>query len=167
MFRIHLDYLCSLADRYRTVTKVVGGLHMPGQQKIEYSQLEVGYQFPPSSYKPDASIVSTYLKAVEDTSRLYQDTKLVPPTAVAAYAMAALSRSICLPPGAIHVSQELEFIDAVSVNDSLISYARVSRKQSRGKFHLLAIDLNVFNQNQKAVLAGKASFILPEQDDGR
>ena len=140
---------------------------MPQEQKVEYSRLEVGYQFPPSSYKLDTSMVSTYLKAVEDTSRLYQDTKLVPPTAIAAYAMAALSQVICLPLGAIHVSQELEFIDAVSVNDSLISNARVSRKHSRGKFHLLDIDFNVFNQNQKAVLAGKTSFILPEQDDGR
>jgi len=140
---------------------------MPEKQRVDYSQLEVGYQFPPSSYKLDAPMVSTYLKAVEDTSRLYQDTKLVPPMAIAAYAMAALSKSICLPPGAIHVSQELEFIDTVSVNDSLISYARVSRKHSRGKFHLLAIDLNVFNQNQKAVLVGKTSFILPEPDDGQ
>jgi len=140
---------------------------MSEKQKIKYSQLEAGYEFPPSSYKLDTSIVSTYLKAVEDTSRLYQDNELVPPMVVAAYAMAALSQGICLPPGAIHVSQELEFIDTVSVNERLISCARVSRKQSRGKFHLLAIDLNVFNQNQKVVLAGKTSFILPEQGDGR
>ena len=139
---------------------------MPEELKIEYSQLEVGYEFSPGSYKLDSSIVATYLKAVEDTSRLYQDTKLVPPMAIAAYALAALSQSICLPPGTIHVSQEFEFIDMVSVNDRLTSYAKVSRKQSRGKFHLLAIDLNVFNQRQKAVLAGKTSFILPEPDDG-
>ena len=140
---------------------------MSEEQKVKYSQLEAGYEFPPRSYKLDASIVSTYLKAVEDTSRLYQDTKLVPPTAVAAYALVALSQGIYLPPGTIHVSQALEFIDTVSVNDSLSSYAKVSRKQSRGKFCLLAIDLNVFNQNQKAVLTGKTTFILPEQDDGR
>ncbi len=139
---------------------------MPEEQKVEYSQLEAGYQFPASSYKLDATTVATYLKAVEDTSHLYQDTKLVPPMAVAAYAMAALSQGISLPPGTIHVSQELEFIDTVSVNDSLTSHAKVNRKQSRGKFHLLAIDLRVFNQNQQAVLAGKTTFILPEQDDG-
>ena len=140
---------------------------MPDKQKIEYSQLEAGYEFPPSSYKLHASTVSTYLKAVDDVSRLYQDTNLVPPTAIAAYAMTALADGICLPPGTIHVSQEFEFIDTVSVNDSLISYARVSRKQSRGKFQLLVIELNIFNQNQKAVLTGKTTFILPEQDDGR
>jgi len=104
--------------------------------------------------------------AVEDTSCLYQDTKLVPPMAIAAYAMAALSQDISLPPGVIHVSQELEFISTVSVNDSLTSYAKVGRKQSRGKLHLLAISLDVLNQNQEAVLTGKTTFILPEQDNG-
>ena len=140
---------------------------MSDKPKIEYSQLEAGYEFSPSRYKLHASTVSTYLKAVEDESRLYQDTNLVPPTAVAAYAMTALADGICLPPGTIHVSQEFEFMDTVNVNDSLISYARVSQKQSRGKFQLLVIDFNIFNQNQKAVLAGKTSFILPEQDDRR
>lgn len=135
------------------------------RQKIEYSQLETGYEFPASNYKLDHSMVTTYLKAVEDTSSLYSDTKLVPPMAVAAYAMAALLENIYLPPGAIHVSQEFEFLDTVSVNDALVSQAWVSRKQSRGKFHFLTINFNVCNQRQKAVLAGKTSFILPEHNE--
>jgi len=144
----------------------LNGITLLEAQKIEYSKLEVGYRLPPSSYKLDASIISNYLKAVGDTNHLYQDTKLVPPLAIAAHAMAALAKVIYLPPGTIHLSQEFEFIDAASINDSFISWAEVSRKQSRGKFHLLAIDLNVFNQNQKPVLSGKCTFILPEQDDG-
>lgn len=136
----------------------------PKQQKIKYSQLEAGYEFPPSSYKLASSIVATYLKAVGETSSLHQDTEIVPPMAVAAYAMAALLEGICLPPGAIHVSQELEFIGTVSINDTLTSYTKVSRKRDRGRFHVLTIDLNVFNQKQEAVLAGKTSFILPMPD---
>ena len=134
------------------------------RRRVEYSQLAPGYEFPPSSYKLDSLMVATYLKAVEDTSALYQDTELVPPMAIAAYAMAALSENIYLPPGTIHISQELEFIDTVSTKDTLTSYARVGRKQSRGKFNLLTINLNVFNQRHKAVLAGKTSFILPEPE---
>lgn len=142
---------------------------MPERQRIEYSQLETGYEFPASHYQLDNSIVATYLKAVEGTSNLYQDTDLVPPMVIAAYAMAALSENICLPPGTIHVSQELEFLGIVTVNDTLVSNARVSRKQSRGKFHFLTVDLNVINQRQQSVLAGKISFILPEpnEDEGQ
>ncbi len=138
---------------------------MPKEQKVSYSQLEVGYEFPPSSYKLDSSIVATYLKAVEETSSLYQDSELVPPMAVAAYAMAALSEGISLPPGTIHVSQEFEFIDTVSTKDTVTSYAEVSRRRDRGKLHLLTVDLNVFNQNQKKVLVGKTTFALPEHDE--
>lgn len=138
---------------------------MPKQQKIEYRQIEAGYEFPPASCKLDSSMVATYLKATEETSRLYQDTGLVPPMAIAAYAMAALSASISIPPGTIHVSQEVEFIDTVSVGDTIICHAKVSRKQNRGRLHLLTIDLNVSNQNQKVVLAGKTSFALPTPDE--
>jgi len=138
---------------------------MSERQKIEYSQLETGYEFPPSSYKLDSSVLATYLKSIEETSSLYLDTGLVPPMAIAAYAMAALSEDICLPPGTIHVSQEFEFLDTASINDTFTSYARVSKKQSRGKFHLLVVGLNVINQYQKTVLAGKTSFILPEHSE--
>lgn len=138
---------------------------MTGEQKIKFSQLEVGYEFPPSRYKLVHSTVADYLKAVEDESRLYQDTDLVPPMAVAAYAMKALAENMALPPGTIHVSQELQFVATVSVDDSLTSHARVSRKQTRGKLHLLNVELNVFNQNRETVLAGTTSFMLPVSDE--
>lgn len=135
---------------------------MPRRQLIDYSRLEVGYELPASSYHLDHAAVATYLGAVGDGTNLYSGNDLVPPMAVAAYAIAALSENVL--PGTIHVSQELEFQGVVTVNDTLTCYAKVSRKQSRGKLRLLFIDLNVFNQRNKTVLTGKTSFILPEQD---
>ena len=127
-----------------------------------YSQLGTGYEFPPGNFRLDASKVALFLRAVEDESYPYQDNRLIPPMAVAALAMATLSNTISLPPGSIHVSQELSFVAAVSQYDSLTSYARISRAQKRGKLHLIAVDLNVRNQNQQTVLTGKTSFILPQ-----
>jgi len=137
---------------------------MTEKQKAEYRQLEAGYEFPPSGCQVDAATISAYLGAVEETSHLYRDTGMVPPMAVAALVMASLSEHISFPAGAIHVSQELEFINTVSTTDVLTSHARVARKQDRGKLCLLAIDLNVFNQAKKKVLAGKTSFVLPEAE---
>jgi len=139
---------------------------MPKQQKVEYSQVKPGYEFPPVSYQLDSGLVATYLKAVGETSNLYRDSKLVPPMAIAAYAMAALSEGFAVPPGAIHVSQEIEFKDTVSIGDTITCQATVSRKQDRQRLHLLTADLSVFTQSQKKVLAGKTSFVLPEQDRG-
>lgn len=135
------------------------------EEKIEYSQLETGYEFPPSLYKLDASVVATYLKAVEDTSYPYENNKVVPPMAIAASAIAALSRSICLPPGTIHISQELEFRDEARIDDGLTGYARVNRKWSRGRFHFLDVEFNICGHDQKTVLTGRTSFILPQPDD--
>ena len=137
---------------------------MPERQKIEYEHIETGYEFHPVSYQMDAEMIAAYIRAVGETSPPYQDSGIVPPMAVAALAMAALLESISLPGGTIHVSQEIEFIDPVSINDIITCRARVSRKHERGKLHLMTIDLNVFNQQHKAVLSGKTSFVLPQND---
>ena len=105
--------------------------------------------------------MSVYLKATGDTSDLYQNTGLIPPMAVAAQAMAALAESISLPPGTIHVSQELEFIGAVRIEDTLTSHARVLKHQQRGNLHLLSVELNVLNQKKEQVLTGRTGFVLP------
>ncbi len=137
---------------------------MSKQHKIEYSQIEAGYEFPPASYELDSSMVSTYLKAVEEPGSLFQVSGLIPPMAVAAYAMTALSDSISLPPGSIHVSQGLEFIDTVNVGDIITCHAKVTAKHDRGRLCLMTVNLNVFNQNQKKVLAGTTGFVLPYSD---
>jgi len=129
-----------------------------------YSQLEAGYEFPPGNFVLDASRVSLFLEAVQDTSYPYRESRLIPPMAVAALAMSTLSNTISLPPGSIHVSQELGFVAAVSQDDTLTSYAKISRAQKRGKLHLISVDINVRNQDQQTVLTGKTSFILPQPD---
>mgnify|MGYP001562817865 CR=1 FL=1 len=129
-----------------------------------YSQLEAGYEFPPGNFALDASRVSLFLEAVQDTSYPYQQSRLIPPMSVAALAMAALSNTISLPPGSIHVSQELGFVAAVSQDDILTSYAKISRAQKRGKLHLISVDIDVRNQGQQTVLTAKTSFILPRPE---
>jgi acyl dehydratase len=135
-----------------------------GQQAMEFHDLNTGHRFPAASFRLDSDTVAAYLESVEETSPLYSGSDLVPPLAVAALAMAALSESLSFPSGAIHVSQEVEFLGEVTTRDDLTSHASVSRKQDRGKLHMLTIDFNVVNQSDKPVLYGKTSFILPITD---
>jgi len=129
--------------------------------KIEYSQLTVGFEFPPQSYTMDDRLVSLYLEATSDSSELIRSAKLVPPMAVTAFAMNALSQSVALPSGTIHVTQELDFIKTVTVGDTIVCHSKVSRKVDRGGMHLMNIDLTVTNQSAETVLTGKVGFILP------
>ena len=131
------------------------------QQKIDYGELITGYEFAPTSFRPDGEMVTAYLSAIEGDKRIYEENKIVPPMAVAALAMAEMSASISLLSGTIHVSQELQFLGTVGINEPLTSYARVNRKVERGKFHMLTIGINVLNQKQATVLTGETSFILP------
>jgi acyl dehydratase len=132
------------------------------EQAIEYYQLYVGFEFPLQSYKLDFSMVSMYLEAVKESSDLYRSESLVPPMAVTAYAMAALSQAVIMPSGTIHVSQELDFLELVKVGDTITCYSKVSRKVERGGLRLMNTDITVLNQNQEKVLTGRVGFVLPE-----
>jgi hypothetical protein len=130
--------------------------------KIEFNQLFVGFEFPSKSYTLDSTLISLYLDAVKDDNDLFRHENLVPPMAITAYAMASLSEFIKMPPGTIHVTQELDFIGLVRVGDTITCFSKVSRKQDRGGLHIMNIDIWVTNQNQDKVLTGKVGFILPE-----
>jgi len=137
---------------------------MAEKKEIDYNQFQEGFKFPAVSHKLDASTVATYLKAVEENNDLYHNTELVPPTAVAAMAFAALSKSISFPPGTIHVSQKLEFKTEANVQDTIICNASISRRRDRGPLHILTIVLSVSNQHGKEILTGNTEFILPDNN---
>jgi acyl dehydratase len=140
---------------------------MTEQPKIEYYQLTAGFEFPPQSYVLDEAAVALYLEATQDTDILFQQEGLVPPMAVTAFAMSALSQSISMPSGTIHVSQELNFVKLVKVNDTITCLSKVSRKVERGGLRLMNTDITVINQNNETVLTGKVGFVLPEPEKTR
>jgi acyl dehydratase len=135
---------------------------MTENPKIQFYQLSVGFEFPAKSYTFDPSIVSIYMKAVQESNEAFLSGGLVPPMLVTAYAMAALNESISMPAGTIHVTQELDFLEPVKTGDTITCSSKVSRRQDRGGMHIMATDIAVTNQVQKVVLTGRVGFILPE-----
>ena len=131
------------------------------QKKIDYKELAAGYEFEPAGFRLDDEAVSAYLEAVEGDKSIYEEKRMVPPMAIAALAMAAMAAGLSMPPGAVHVSQDLQFLSMVSIDEVLTSFAKVNRKVERGKFHMLTIGIKVLNQEQAAVISGETSFILP------
>ena len=137
---------------------------MSDSNRIDYRKLETGYEFPSTGYRVDSSMVSAYLAAVGDDSDLYRDSDLVPPMAVAAYALSALSGTVSFRDGSVHVSQSVEFAGAITTSDTITSQATVARIQKRGKFHMLSMNLTARKDDNSVVFRGKTDFILPEQD---
>jgi len=136
--------------------------------KVQCEQLDTGFEFPSASYNLDAETISKYLEAVGESSSLYWQsdnpqalTGLVPPMAITTYAMTMLLQRLSLPPGSIHITQQIEFLKAIEVGTRITCHAKVSQKWKRGKFYLLTIDLSIFNQGKELVQSGKVGFILP------
>jgi len=121
----------------------------------------VGYEFPSISYTLDAPIISKYLEAVGGGEQQFQRQEFIPPLAMAAYAMKAMSESLTLPAGTIHASQDLGFLKLAPIGTTIDCRARVAQKLQRGRLSMLIIELEALDQDRERVLSGKATLVLP------
>ena len=127
---------------------------------LSFKQLPVGFEFPPTSYQLTEPVIAKYLEAVGETSD-FLTSGVVPPLAIAACAMTALSQSFTVPPGSIHASQELEFLRVVPIGTSISCGGKIAQKLERGSLNLVILEINVTNQAGEKVMTGKATIAAP------
>jgi len=127
---------------------------------ISIDQLAVGYEFPSTSYELSKSVIGKYLAAVGGQQH-FLTSGIVPPLAMAAYAMTALSQSFSVPKGAIHAAQEFEFLKSVPIGTTISCSGKVVQKVQRGQLYLLVLEINALNQDKEKVLSGKATVAVP------
>jgi len=139
---------------------------------VTYDELKTGEVFPQVHYTITPRMVAAYLRAVGESSGLFASPEeietgssdvpaLVPPTAVAALAMKGLMSSVTLPPGSVHISQDLQFCKPALVNDSVVCRVSVSKKQERGGLRLVTFDVTVFSQEGASLIEGKTLVSVP------
>ncbi len=127
---------------------------------VSLKELSIGYQFPPIRYELTKSVVAKYLDAVGERQDFLKS-GIVPPLAIAACAMTALSQSFVVPPGSIHASQDLEFLKMVPVGVTISCSGRIAHKLERGRLNLVSIEISALDQGEEEVLAGKATIAIP------
>jgi len=127
-------------------------------ETISYEELIPGYKFPPATYELSTSLVSKYLNAVGSAGD-----EFVPPLAITACAIAAMTGSFSLPSGiiVIHASQELEFFKLVPIGTTIECNIGVTQKITRGKMSMLILELAVLDKGKEKVQSGKATVALP------
>ena len=125
---------------------------------VSYEELIPGYKFPPATYELSASLVSKYLNAVDSAGDGF-----VPPLAITACAIAAMTGSLSLPSGAmvIHASQELEFFKLVPIGTTIECHTGVIQKITRSKMGMLILELEVLDKSKEKVQSGRATIALP------
>jgi acyl dehydratase len=120
----------------------------------------MGHEFPSVSYELSEPVITKYLDAVGE-SRDFLVSGVVPPLAIAACAITALSNSFAVPPGTIHAAQELEFLKVVPIGSVIKCGGRIANKLERGRLNLISIEINAIDQDEEKVLNGKATIAVP------
>ena len=127
---------------------------------LTLASLQKGYEFPATEFELTSGWVSGYVAAVEDQAIDTSGADAVPPMAIAALSIRALLERAGLPPGAIHVGQELAFRRAVSVGERLSVEARIASRGERAGWVLMAVDLSVA-AGEDEVMSARAVVTFP------
>ena len=122
--------------------------------------LAKGHKLQPSAFELTAEWVREYVAAVEDEAIGRMGPDLVPPMAVAALAVRALLDQAALPPGAVHIGQEMTFRRAVRTGERLSATARVVSRGERQGWVLMGIELSVTGEGGP-VMEGRATVTMP------
>ena len=104
--------------------------------------------------------VRQYLDAVADQSQEYFHHSLVPPLALAAYALGSLLEKLSLPPGAIHSLQEIETVQPVAIGEEIRATARVERPRRRGNLEFITFSYCLDNSQGQQVQTGKTTVLV-------
>jgi acyl dehydratase len=127
--------------------------------------LEKGHQFSATPFVLDEEAVARYVEAVEDESlpRLAQaeGKAWVPPMAVAALALRSLMEEMTLPAGAIHGSQEFEFLRAVEAGERVACHAWLAHRSQRAGWWILAVEMEGADDSGQPVLTGRLTVMVP------
>jgi acyl dehydratase len=126
---------------------------------VDFYTLTPGQQIVDMPLAISAAVADAYRHAVEDSASP-DDGAFVPPTAVAALALAAAIDAVSLPAGAVHTAQELEFAAPVPPGASLRCTAEVSQNSVRGGVRFLTLQFKVSNGGV-AALSGHSSILIP------
>ena len=95
---------------------------------------------------------------------MFQQGDLVPPAALGAYALGMILEQVDLPAGTVHAAQEMSFSRSVSKEETLTFRARVAQNSVRGGWRFLAIDFTGTDSNEKQVVEGRSTVLVPEDN---
>ncbi len=124
-------------------------------------ELPRGYRFPPVTYTLDPDWVAEYLSAVEDAATPALGAGLVPGMALATLAVRALLEQVRLPPGAVHLSQEVQLQRAVQAGERVTAEASIVSRGERQGWLLLTIEMAARDARGEPVMTGRATLGMP------
>ena len=131
---------------------------------IDYSKLVPGQKVSRRSYLLDGEMIADYMSAVQDESGLLNSrdgNPLVPPMSIAALSVGGVVQDLQIPGGSLHVGQELDFVRAVPVGETLRCETTVKQNSVRGGWRFMVLESEVQDSEGRRVMAGSSTVIVP------
>ncbi|MBI4201683.1 MAG: MaoC family dehydratase N-terminal domain-containing protein [Chloroflexi bacterium] len=125
--------------------------------------ITAGQELGPMQLALDPTRIAEYLRAAGDTNLLYGMTYLAPPPALAAFALAELLKVTGLPPGTMHLAQEVTVLAAASVGAAVTCKGRVTQRSQRRDGLFWTVEFSVADAQGNPVMEGKTTLLTPGQ----
>ena len=117
------------------------------------------------SWQETESAVRAYLHAVGDTNQVYENSRLVPPLALAAHTLGALLEKLALPPGTIHSLQEVETVKPTPWGTKVHASAIVDPPRRRGQMQFITASFTIADSAGDELIKGKTTVLVTGEDD--
>jgi len=124
--------------------------------------LEADEQLTIGPFAVDAGAAEAYLNAAGGEASFYRGMGATPPMAVAGRTLGLLIERLSMPPGSVHIGQELDFLDAAKPGERLVCAAKLARESRRGGWRILQLEFTV-NAEGRRVLGGRTTVMVPEE----
>lgn len=131
---------------------------------MDYSELIPGQSISRRSYLMDRESIADYLAAVQDESGPINPSDgvdLVPPMSIAALSVGGVVKALQIPGGSLHVGQELDFVKAVLVGESLLCEATITQNSIRGGWRFMVLESEVRDSSGHSVMSGRSTVLVP------
>ena len=140
-------------------------------EELTFDEMEIGMEFPDTTYALGEETVSKYIDVVDDRNPLYTDEAeakklgfggvIAPATSVCLFTkpsnlLSGLKPKRRPPSGSIHVSQKYEFINVIRPGDVITSKSKVLDKYLKKGSKYVHIGTDCFNANGANVAVGES-----------
>jgi hypothetical protein len=129
-------------------------------KSINYENLSPGDIISKRSYVIDQQIVNEYLFATQDHNSKNL-TSAIPSMIIAALGIRGVVNDLKIPGGTLHVGQEINFTQSVSIGETLKCKANLLSNTVKKEWRFMSVGIEVLNQNNDLVMEGKSSIMLP------
>lgn len=126
------------------------------------TDFHVGYEFVPVRFQLQPREVDLYLQAVGESNPLFRQQGVVPPTALAAYALSGILREINLPPGAIHSAQDASVSRPIASDEAIVFRARLTQNSVWKGWRFVSVDFTGVDEEERQVIHGRSTVVMLE-----